>query len=177
MSIDEGFAFGPAWSAYCWDTRVSWDKLPGGVLAALIDPLDVDGNSRLVVDRQGTIVVQGAVNDSASLRDEGDRYNQRLQPFETVDAAIAAVIGEPWYAGELETGLGRALVVPKYLGHLAPSDRFVGADGGVYDVRSEQPHPDGLIVRALPRDYMPQGPEEVLSGEPADRVWLIITWL
>jgi hypothetical protein len=177
MTIDQGYAFGPEWSAYCWDTRVAWDKLPGGVLAALIDPIDTDANSRLVMGEPGAFVVKGAVNESASLRDGGDRYNERLAMFQTVDEAIAAVIGDPWWATEYETGMGRAIVVPKYFGHLAFEERFVTPNGRIVEVRSEYPHPGGMVVREVPGDYMPLGPEEPFSLEPGERVWMILTWL
>jgi hypothetical protein len=169
---------GPEWSAYRWDTRVTWKTSgsPADVQASIIDPVDFDDNSRLVCLRSGQIVVVGALNESASLRDEGDRYNQRLQVFATVDEAIAAVIGEARQPSVIETEHGRASVVPIYRAHLQYEQRFITGEGHVYDVRSDYPHTGGLVVGRL-KIYGAPADNELFEGEPADEVWLLLAWL
>lgn len=137
----------PSGTAYVFDTRVIWAGLgsPPGLAASIIDPVNED-NSRLIMIRGDHFVVCGAFTEDASLYDEGDRYNQRLAAFGTVDEAIAAIIGEARQPRIIGSILGEVTAVPIYAAHLQWEQRFVGPGDAVYEVRSEYPHTTGLLV-------------------------------
>jgi hypothetical protein len=113
--------------------------------------------------------------------------NQRLRVFESVDAAIAAVIGDPWELSVMDTPrpvtlkddgtAARAYVVPKYLGHVVYEELFIGPNHEIYRVYSDYPHPGGVRVRPCGAPYQPDGPEQSYYGSRPDlAVWKIVTW-
>ena len=86
-------------SRYADDERVTWPGgqqwLPPYVLALIPDPAETCGG-RAVVAHGGGFAVEGALDKDLTLRDAW----RQVWIFDTVDAAIAAVIGDPLTASE-----------------------------------------------------------------------------
>lgn len=75
---------------------VQWQQpdFPHTVVALILD--EDPGNVRAVQAVPGRgFIVRGATNPDATLKDPGDRYNQRPWVFGSVDAALVAVLGRP----------------------------------------------------------------------------------